>query len=54
MGDRKIPVFNEPLKDKTLIPIDATFDVDVENGIVRVIEGPQKIDLGKTVLYMVD
>lgn len=53
LGDCKIPPFNNPTQDKVLIPSEAVFEVDVEKNIVRVVNGKDKYDVGRTVTYIV-
>lgn len=53
LGDCTMPVFNNPTQGKELIPTEAVFDVDVENGKVSVRSGGKSYDLGRTVTYLV-
>ncbi|CAH1173802.1 unnamed protein product [Phaedon cochleariae] len=53
LGPRKIPVFNEPTKNKVVIPPDSIFRVDVEQAKVKLSTGNQLVDIGREVTYLV-
>lgn len=53
LGDCKIPAFNNPTQDKVLISTDSIFEVDVEKNIVKVTDGKEKHDIGRTIAYIV-
>ncbi|KAJ8930116.1 hypothetical protein NQ314_017127 [Rhamnusium bicolor] len=49
----KLPTFNEPTKNKVLIPMDSFFKVDFENGRVEVVSGKSSAEIGTQVTYLV-
>lgn len=53
LGDCKIPVFNEPTKDKVLINPDSIFKVDVEKSIVNIVNGNEVCNIGQNITYLV-
>lgn len=52
LGLVTMPSFDEPLKGKSLIPQNATFDVNVENSLINVVYDKKVIDIGKQVTYL--
>lgn len=52
LGDLKIPQFNEPTKDKVLIPTNSTFKVNVENKEIYVVNNGQSYYVGRAVTYL--
>lgn len=51
-GDLKIPQFDQPTKDKTLIPTNSTFKVNVENKEVSILSDGKCYCAGKTITYL--
>jgi leucyl-tRNA synthetase len=54
LGDRKIPIFQEPTKGKVLVEPGSRFKVDVAGKKVSVVTGSKVLELGSSVIYLVD
>lgn len=53
LGPFKLPNFNEPKKDKALIPTDSIFKVDVQNKKVLINIGKEVVEVGTQISYLV-
>lgn len=53
MGERTMPEFGQPLKDKILIPDNAAFEIDADSSMVFVVSNDTKHHIGRTVTYLI-
>ncbi|KAJ8952430.1 hypothetical protein NQ318_014522 [Aromia moschata] len=53
LGDCKLPYFNDPTKDKVLMPPDSIFKVDLDKKKVQIVSGSGTVDIGSQVTYLV-
>ena len=54
LGDRKLPAFQQPTKDKVLIEPDSIFKVDVQDKKVSIVSGSKVFDIGRSVSYLLN
>ncbi|RZC35227.1 leucine--tRNA ligase, cytoplasmic, partial [Asbolus verrucosus] len=54
LGDRKIPIFQEPTKDKVLIDSDSIFKICLEKKKVTVVSGSKVSEIGRSLIYLVN
>lgn len=54
LGDRKLPIFQEPTKGKVLISPDSTFKVNINEKKVLVTSNSKQFEIGSSIIYLLN